>query len=61
MTPTNQTARIVDSSTMEIALKCEEALVEAAEELAKYSSGAAFEAANYEMAYQLKMREPLAK
>jgi hypothetical protein len=46
---------------MEIALKCEEALVEAAEKLAKYSSGAAFEAANYEMAYQLKMRAPLAK
>jgi len=57
----NQTAQLLDDSTMEIAVRCEEELIKAAENLGKYSSGATSNAAGYEKSYQQKMSEPLAK
>ena len=57
----NQTAQLLDDGTMEIAVKCEEELIKAAENLGKYSSEITYLAAVYEGSYQKTMSEPLAK
>jgi hypothetical protein len=57
----NQTAQLLDDSTMEVAVRCEEELITAAETLGKYSADITSLAAIYENSYQKTMSEPLAK
>lgn len=57
----NQTAQLLDDSLMEIAVRCEEDLIKAAESLGKYSADITSQAAIYESSYQKTMSEPLAK
>jgi hypothetical protein len=56
----NQTAQILDDSTVEVAISCEEQLIEMADDLGKYTKRATTEAAYREQAYQKTMSEPLA-
>ena len=46
---------------MEIAVRCEEELIKAAETLGKYSADITSHAAVYEKSYQKTMSEPMAK
>jgi hypothetical protein len=57
----NQTAQLLDDNLMEIALRCEEDLIKAAETLGKYSADITSQAAIYENSYQKTMSEPMPK
>jgi len=57
----NQTAQLLDDTTMEIAVRCEEELIKAAETLGKYSADMTSRAAVHENSYQKTMSQPLVK
>ena len=57
----NQTAQLLDDHLMEIAVRCEEDLIKAAESLGKYSADITSQAAIYESSYQKTMSEPMPK
>jgi len=57
----NQTAQLLDDHLMEIAVRCEEDLIKAAETLGKYSAAITSQAAIYENSYQKTMSEPMPK
>jgi hypothetical protein len=53
----NQTAQLLDDSTVEMAVDCEEQLIGLSEDLAKYTAEATRYAAQYEWSYQKKMSD----
>jgi hypothetical protein len=57
----NQTAQLLDDANAELAVRCEEELIDSAEKLAQYTAEAARHAAQFEWSYQMKMSEPAAR
>jgi hypothetical protein len=57
----SETGRILDDSTVEMAVKCESDLIGLSEDLAKYTAESTRHAAQYEWQYQKTMSEPAAR